>query len=46
MTRVSFNNHCAHAVSLDLGKERSVSVDNMSVDQVAGTLQTLVQSKP
>ncbi|XP_075888210.1 NADH dehydrogenase [ubiquinone] 1 alpha subcomplex subunit 2 [Nelusetta ayraudi] len=30
----------------DLGKERSVSVDNMSADQVAGTLQTLVQSKP
>ncbi|XP_074467065.1 NADH dehydrogenase [ubiquinone] 1 alpha subcomplex subunit 2 [Sebastes fasciatus] len=30
----------------DLGKERSVSVDNMSADQVAGALQTLVQSKP
>ncbi|KAL7389929.1 hypothetical protein ABVT39_011973 [Epinephelus coioides] len=30
----------------DFGKERSVSVDNMSADQVAGALQTLVQSKP
>lgn len=45
-TRVSVNNHCAHTVSLDFGKERSVSVDNMSADQVAGALQTLVQSKP
>ncbi|XP_054482469.1 NADH dehydrogenase [ubiquinone] 1 alpha subcomplex subunit 2-like [Anoplopoma fimbria] len=30
----------------DFGKESSVSVDNMSADQVAGALQTLVQSKP
>ncbi|CAN9501209.1 unnamed protein product [Ophioblennius macclurei] len=30
----------------DLGKERSVSVENMSADQVASALQTLVQSKP
>ncbi|KAM4545554.1 NADH dehydrogenase [ubiquinone] 1 alpha subcomplex subunit 2 [Odontesthes bonariensis] len=30
----------------DLGKERSVSVENMSADQVAGALQTLAQSKP
>ncbi|XP_034539510.1 NADH dehydrogenase [ubiquinone] 1 alpha subcomplex subunit 2 [Notolabrus celidotus] len=30
----------------DLGRERSVSVDNMSADQVASALQTLVQSKP
>ncbi|XP_074528854.1 NADH dehydrogenase [ubiquinone] 1 alpha subcomplex subunit 2 [Halichoeres trimaculatus] len=30
----------------DFGKERSVSVDNMSADQVASALQTLVQSKP
>ncbi|KAM3601454.1 uncharacterized protein V6R79_013155 [Siganus canaliculatus] len=30
----------------DLGKERSVSVDNMSSDQVATALQTLVQSRP
>ncbi|XP_018517459.1 NADH dehydrogenase [ubiquinone] 1 alpha subcomplex subunit 2 [Lates calcarifer] len=30
----------------DLGKESSVSVDNMSADQVATALQTLVQSKP
>ncbi|CAF92313.1 unnamed protein product [Tetraodon nigroviridis] len=28
------------------GKEKSVSVDNMSADQVASALQTLVQSKP
>ncbi|XP_077360539.1 NADH dehydrogenase [ubiquinone] 1 alpha subcomplex subunit 2 [Festucalex cinctus] len=30
----------------DLGKEHSVSLDNMSVDQVAQSLHTLVQSKP
>ncbi|GLD67649.1 NADH dehydrogenase [ubiquinone] [Lates japonicus] len=30
----------------NLGKESSVSVDNMSADQVATALQTLVQSKP
>ncbi|KAF7646133.1 hypothetical protein LDENG_00192570 [Lucifuga dentata] len=30
----------------DFGKERSVSVDNMTADQVANALQTLVQSKP
>ncbi|XP_068600879.1 NADH dehydrogenase [ubiquinone] 1 alpha subcomplex subunit 2 [Brachionichthys hirsutus] len=30
----------------DLGKESSLSVDNMSADQVANALQTLVQSKP
>ncbi|XP_020510964.1 NADH dehydrogenase [ubiquinone] 1 alpha subcomplex subunit 2 [Labrus bergylta] len=30
----------------DFGKESSVSVDNMSADQVASALQTLVQSKP
>ncbi|XP_041808737.1 NADH dehydrogenase [ubiquinone] 1 alpha subcomplex subunit 2 [Chelmon rostratus] len=30
----------------DFGKESSVSVDNMSADQVAKALQTLVQSKP
>ncbi|KAG8008357.1 NADH dehydrogenase [ubiquinone] 1 alpha subcomplex subunit 2 [Nibea albiflora] len=30
----------------DFGKEGSVSVDNMSVDQVAKALETLVQSKP
>ncbi|XP_061596456.1 NADH dehydrogenase [ubiquinone] 1 alpha subcomplex subunit 2 [Cololabis saira] len=30
----------------EFGKERSVSVENMSADQVAATLQTLVQSKP
>ncbi|XP_051902383.1 NADH dehydrogenase [ubiquinone] 1 alpha subcomplex subunit 2 [Hippocampus zosterae] len=29
----------------DLGKERSVSLDNMSVDQVAQSLHTLVQAK-
>ncbi|XP_051250821.1 NADH dehydrogenase [ubiquinone] 1 alpha subcomplex subunit 2 [Dicentrarchus labrax] len=28
------------------GKEKSVSVDNMSADQVAKALETLVQSKP
>ncbi|KAM6984353.1 NADH dehydrogenase [ubiquinone] 1 alpha subcomplex subunit 2 [Tautogolabrus adspersus] len=30
----------------DFGKESSVSVDNMSADQVASALQTLVQPKP
>lgn len=30
----------------DFGKEKSVSVDNMSADQVASALQTLVQPKP
>ncbi|KAM9333349.1 NADH dehydrogenase [ubiquinone] 1 alpha subcomplex subunit 2 [Pholidichthys leucotaenia] len=30
----------------DFGRESSVAVDNMSVDQVAKALQTLVQSKP
>uniref|UniRef100_A0A8C7XHS8 NADH dehydrogenase [ubiquinone] 1 alpha subcomplex subunit 2 n=1 Tax=Oryzias sinensis TaxID=183150 RepID=A0A8C7XHS8_9TELE len=30
----------------DLGKEQSLSVDNMSAEQVAGALKTLVQSKP
>ncbi|XP_071362587.1 NADH dehydrogenase [ubiquinone] 1 alpha subcomplex subunit 2 [Trachinotus anak] len=30
----------------DFGKESSVSVDNMSADQVAKALQTLIQSKP
>uniref|UniRef100_A0A3Q3XB28 NADH dehydrogenase [ubiquinone] 1 alpha subcomplex subunit 2 n=1 Tax=Mola mola TaxID=94237 RepID=A0A3Q3XB28_MOLML len=30
----------------DFGKESSVSVDNMSADQVAAALQTLIQSKP
>ncbi|XP_069030952.1 NADH dehydrogenase [ubiquinone] 1 alpha subcomplex subunit 2 [Embiotoca jacksoni] len=30
----------------DFGKESSVSVENMSADQVANTLQTLAQSKP
>ncbi|XP_044078483.1 NADH dehydrogenase [ubiquinone] 1 alpha subcomplex subunit 2 [Siniperca chuatsi] len=30
----------------EFGKESSVSVDNMSADQVAKALQTLVQSKP
>ncbi|TKS83448.1 NADH dehydrogenase [ubiquinone] 1 alpha subcomplex subunit 2 [Collichthys lucidus] len=30
----------------DFGKESSVSVDNMSADQVAKALETLVQSKP
>ncbi|KAG7237500.1 hypothetical protein INR49_032249 [Caranx melampygus] len=30
----------------DFGKEGSVSVDNMSADQVAKALQTLVQTKP
>uniref|UniRef100_A0A3B3DAU6 NADH dehydrogenase [ubiquinone] 1 alpha subcomplex subunit 2 n=1 Tax=Oryzias melastigma TaxID=30732 RepID=A0A3B3DAU6_ORYME len=30
----------------DLGREQSVSVDNMSAEQVAGALKTLVQSKP
>ncbi|CAJ1063205.1 NADH dehydrogenase 1 alpha subcomplex subunit 2 [Seriola dumerili] [Xyrichtys novacula] len=30
----------------DFGKEQSVAVDNMSADQVASALQTLVQSKP
>ncbi|XP_029956918.1 NADH dehydrogenase [ubiquinone] 1 alpha subcomplex subunit 2 [Salarias fasciatus] len=30
----------------DFGKEQSVSVENMSADQVASALQTLVQSKP
>ncbi|XP_078100674.1 NADH dehydrogenase [ubiquinone] 1 alpha subcomplex subunit 2 [Sander vitreus] len=30
----------------DFGKESSVSVENMSADQVAGALQTLAQSKP
>ncbi|KAM8899076.1 NADH dehydrogenase [ubiquinone] 1 alpha subcomplex subunit 2 [Spinachia spinachia] len=30
----------------DFGKESSVSVDNMSADQVASILLTLVQSKP
>ncbi|KAK9537066.1 hypothetical protein VZT92_006803 [Zoarces viviparus] len=30
----------------DFGRESSVSVDNMSADQVAGALQTLVESKP
>ncbi|XP_042287177.1 NADH dehydrogenase [ubiquinone] 1 alpha subcomplex subunit 2 [Thunnus albacares] len=30
----------------DFGKESSVSVENMSADQVAKSLQTLVQSKP
>ncbi|AWO99729.1 putative NADH dehydrogenase [Scophthalmus maximus] len=30
----------------DFGKEGSVSVDNMSADQVATALHTLVQSKP
>uniref|UniRef100_A0A3Q3Q7P2 NADH dehydrogenase [ubiquinone] 1 alpha subcomplex subunit 2 n=1 Tax=Monopterus albus TaxID=43700 RepID=A0A3Q3Q7P2_MONAL len=30
----------------DFGKESSVSVENMSADQVAKALQTLVQSKP
>ncbi|KAL3970438.1 protein phosphatase 1 regulatory subunit 37 [Sarotherodon galilaeus] len=30
----------------DFGKETSVSVENMSADQVAKALQTLAQSKP
>ncbi|XP_059207997.1 NADH dehydrogenase [ubiquinone] 1 alpha subcomplex subunit 2 [Centropristis striata] len=30
----------------DFGKESSVSVENMSADQVAGALQSLAQSKP
>ncbi|XP_026166091.1 NADH dehydrogenase [ubiquinone] 1 alpha subcomplex subunit 2 [Mastacembelus armatus] len=30
----------------DFGKESSISVENMSADQVAKALQTLVQSKP
>ncbi|TMS14011.1 NADH dehydrogenase [ubiquinone] 1 alpha subcomplex subunit 2 [Larimichthys crocea] len=30
----------------DFGKESSVSVDNMSADQVAKALETMVQSKP
>ncbi|KAM6907660.1 NADH dehydrogenase [ubiquinone] 1 alpha subcomplex subunit 2 [Xenentodon cancila] len=30
----------------EFGKERSVSVENMSADQVAAALQTLVQSRP
>merc|ERR1711980_11748 len=30
----------------DFGKESSVSADNMSADQVAKALETLVQSKP
>ncbi|XP_041864862.1 NADH dehydrogenase [ubiquinone] 1 alpha subcomplex subunit 2 [Melanotaenia boesemani] len=30
----------------DLGKERSVAVDNMSADQITGALQTLAQSRP
>ncbi|XP_037543121.1 NADH dehydrogenase [ubiquinone] 1 alpha subcomplex subunit 2 [Nematolebias whitei] len=30
----------------ELGTERSVSVDNMSADQIAITLQNLVGSKP
>ncbi|XP_013884643.1 NADH dehydrogenase [ubiquinone] 1 alpha subcomplex subunit 2 [Austrofundulus limnaeus] len=30
----------------DLGKEKSVSVDNMSADQITSTLQNLAQSKP
>ncbi|XP_028277611.1 NADH dehydrogenase [ubiquinone] 1 alpha subcomplex subunit 2 [Parambassis ranga] len=30
----------------DFGKESSVVVENMSADQVAKALQTLVQSKP
>ncbi|KAM9847304.1 NADH dehydrogenase [ubiquinone] 1 alpha subcomplex subunit 2 [Aulostomus maculatus] len=30
----------------DFGKEHSVSVDNMSADEVGQSLQTLVQSKP
>ncbi|XP_030010156.1 NADH dehydrogenase [ubiquinone] 1 alpha subcomplex subunit 2 [Sphaeramia orbicularis] len=30
----------------DFGKECSVTVDNMSADQVANALQTLVQTKP
>uniref|UniRef100_UPI0037E77A06 NADH dehydrogenase [ubiquinone] 1 alpha subcomplex subunit 2 n=1 Tax=Semicossyphus pulcher TaxID=241346 RepID=UPI0037E77A06 len=30
----------------DFGKESTVSVDNMSADQVASALHTLVQSKP
>ncbi|CAK6982796.1 NADH dehydrogenase 1 alpha subcomplex subunit 2 [Thunnus albacares] [Scomber scombrus] len=30
----------------DFGKESSVSVENMSADQVAKSLQTMVQSKP
>ncbi|XP_028322167.1 NADH dehydrogenase [ubiquinone] 1 alpha subcomplex subunit 2 [Gouania willdenowi] len=30
----------------DFGKERSVSVDNMSANQVAAALETLVQNKP
>ncbi|XP_017260292.1 NADH dehydrogenase [ubiquinone] 1 alpha subcomplex subunit 2 [Kryptolebias marmoratus] len=29
----------------DFGKERSISVDNMSADQVASALQNLAQSK-
>ncbi|XP_070712153.1 NADH dehydrogenase [ubiquinone] 1 alpha subcomplex subunit 2 [Pempheris klunzingeri] len=29
----------------DFGKESSVSVDNMSADQVAASLQTLVQTR-
>ncbi|XP_062261419.1 NADH dehydrogenase [ubiquinone] 1 alpha subcomplex subunit 2 [Platichthys flesus] len=30
----------------DFGKESSISVDNMSADQVASALHTLVQPKP
>ncbi|XP_037125344.1 NADH dehydrogenase [ubiquinone] 1 alpha subcomplex subunit 2 [Syngnathus acus] len=30
----------------DLGKERSVSLDNMSLDRVAQSLHTLAQAKP
>ncbi|XP_068187900.1 NADH dehydrogenase [ubiquinone] 1 alpha subcomplex subunit 2 [Antennarius striatus] len=30
----------------EFGKESSLSVDNMSADQVANALQTLVHSKP
>ncbi|KAM9788258.1 NADH dehydrogenase [ubiquinone] 1 alpha subcomplex subunit 2 [Neosynchiropus ocellatus] len=30
----------------DHGKEQSVSVENLSADQVAASLQSLVQSKP
>ncbi|XP_071400188.1 NADH dehydrogenase [ubiquinone] 1 alpha subcomplex subunit 2 [Centroberyx affinis] len=30
----------------DFGKERSVSLDNMTADQVAKALETVVQSKP
>lgn len=40
------DNHTNIVVFSDFGKESSVTVDNMSADQVANALQTLVQSKP